>query len=364
MSFVGDLFGLGDSGKGMGFNARGTNISGGTDLSQIGKSYQQTQTGLQQQMNFINALQGQNGIQNQSNVYNQLAGVANGTGPNPALQQLANTTGMNVANQAALMAGQRGASANAGLLARQAAMQGGNLQQQAVGQGAALQAQQQLAALNSMGNMANQQVGQQAGALQGYNQASQSQQSILQNALANLNNANVSMQSNMNNANAGVQSQTAQGQSGLFGGLLGGVGSALGGLFAHGGMVAPCGYAEGGEIPQSYAGKFLNGFMPAKSQSADPAMDRAVQMMAPPSPMELGAGKFGAALGNMFEKGGNVVPGKAPIKGDNLKNDTVPAMLSPGEVVIPRHVMQSNDPVNNAAKFVAAVLAKNGMKRG
>lgn len=42
-----------------------------------------------------------------------------------------------------------------------------------------------------------------------------------------------------------------------------------------------------------------------------------------------------------FSKGG-VVPGVPSFKGDNSRNDTVPALLSPGEVVIPRSMMQDD----------------------
>jgi hypothetical protein len=56
---------------------------------------------------------------------------------------------------------------------------------------------------------------------------------------------------------------------------------------------------------------------------------------------------------------GAIVPGKAKVQGNSEKNDTVPAMLSPGEVVIPRDVMQSSDPVSGAAKFVAALLKEH-----
>lgn len=64
-----------------------------------------------------------------------------------------------------------------------------------------------------------------------------------------------------------------------------------------------------------------------------------------------------------LKQGGNV-PGKAAVKGDSPKNDTVPAMLSPGEVVIPRSVMNSPNAPQDAAKFVAALLAKKGLKKG
>lgn len=38
---------------------------------------------------------------------------------------------------------------------------------------------------------------------------------------------------------------------------------------------------------------------------------------------------------------GGMVPGAAAVSGDSLRNDTVPAMLSPGELVVPRSVMQA-----------------------
>lgn len=49
------------------------------------------------------------------------------------------------------------------------------------------------------------------------------------------------------------------------------------------------------------------------------------------------------------------------IQGDSPKNDVVPAMLSPGEIVLPRSVTQSGNPVQHAAEFVAALQAN---KRG
>lgn len=60
-------------------------------------------------------------------------------------------------------------------------------------------------------------------------------------------------------------------------------------------------------------------------------------------------GGAGAAIGMT---GGGQVPGQAPVTGDSEKNDTVPAMLSPGEVVLPRSV--ADDP-DKAAAFVRAI---------
>jgi len=56
------------------------------------------------------------------------------------------------------------------------------------------------------------------------------------------------------------------------------------------------------------------------------------------------------------------VPGKANVSGDSPKNDTVHAKLSPGEVILPRSVMQSKDPAQAAAAFVQAILEKQRKK--
>jgi len=64
-------------------------------------------------------------------------------------------------------------------------------------------------------------------------------------------------------------------------------------------------------------------------------------------------------------RSGGHVPGKPKVGGskDSYKNDTVPAMLSPGEIVLPRSVTHSDDPVKNAAKFVEAILAKSRSRK-
>lgn len=47
---------------------------------------------------------------------------------------------------------------------------------------------------------------------------------------------------------------------------------------------------------------------------------------------------------------------------DNEKNDVVPAMLSPGEAVIPRSIMMSPKPAEAAAKFVDALIKNKDKK--
>jgi hypothetical protein len=53
--------------------------------------------------------------------------------------------------------------------------------------------------------------------------------------------------------------------------------------------------------------------------------------------------KTGQNGGVLYAAHGAVVPGKAPYPGDDGRNDQVPAMLSPGEVVLPRSESQGSD---------------------
>ncbi len=428
-------------------------------------------SGLQGLTNQQQALMGQ-----QQGTAEQYQNIANGTGPNPAQAALNQSTGQNVANQAALMAGQRGAGSNIGLLAREAAQQGAATQQQAVGQAATMQAQQQLAGLSGLaqqqaaigatqnalgntqqaigglgstqagmqqagiGNQANigsglvgqQQtgIGQQAGIAANQIGALQNQQGILAgqaqnqignqftgnqaaanqanaianqqiagttantaanqsaqqqalNAVAGLNSANVSQQGNVNQANAAITNAVIPGQQGLIGGLLNGAGAAIKTFLAEGGEVQK--FAEGGisseEVapvavnqPASSFAQFLKGFQ--SNQAPAPAANNEVAQINPnavpaSSKLNEGAANFGSALTNLAgaalaASGGKVIPKnekeKAKVKGDSYTNDTVPALLSAGEIVLPRTVTQSKNPVRNSADFVAKVIAKRGKK--
>lgn len=66
------------------------------------------------------------------------------------------------------------------------------------------------------------------------------------------------------------------------------------------------------------------------------------------------AGAVGQAVMAMVSKGGEI-PGKPRVYGDDEANDTVPAWLSPGEIVIPRTIAQDPAAAEKAASFVAAV---------
>jgi hypothetical protein len=403
-ALIGGISGLFSGGDD--FQAEHAELQNPTTAAQAQAAYGQSQMSLGQQQAFLQALQGQNGIQNQSQVFNQLQGVANGTGPNPAQAMLNNATGQNVANQAALMAGQRGASANAGLIARQAAQNGANLQQQAVGQGAALQASQGLNAMTQMGTIAGQQVANQSAATGALNQYSMAQQQMLLNSIAQQNQSAVANASQYNAAMAGTDGNRQKS-----GDILGSAGAAIGtiapllggGSGGSGGMTMPemgssstgaagagvnnsngqfgglgGGYkfAEGGEVPsqsqpngpKSRVAMHLKGVsITMHTGGVVPTMNTGGNVPALVSPGEKVLSPAEAkqvAQGANINQIGKQVPGKAPVKGDSLKNDIVPAKLQEGGMVIPKSVMESDDPVKHAIAFVRAHMSKqSAMKK-
>lgn len=288
MSFVKKLVGGG--------NRPDTNM--GIGSAQARDQFKQSQADLAQQRQFVQSLgrTDESAMQAQANLLNALQQQAMGDPNSPLAIQMAAQTGANTANQAALMAGQRGTSGNAGLLARQAAMVGAQNQQQQVGQNAAMQLASQQAASQQAGNMLAQRQN-------AFNSLQQGSSGLSGQALGQ---AQAQSQAKQQAYNSDLQ---FGGQ--LFGGLLGAAGSAMAGGFAHGGEVKE-------EPVESLSQAFLS-----------------------------------------YDSGG-YVPGKAQHSGDTLKNDTVPAMLSPGEVVIPRSIVQGKDAPKKAAAFVAAVLARKG----
>jgi hypothetical protein len=232
------------------FQGTGANIQAGTNAAQLNNAYTGTQGALAQQQGVTNTLNGglNQGANTESNLTNQLTAEANGQGPNPALASLNQQTGQNIAQQAALAAGQRGGGANVGLLARENAQQGAATQQQAVGQAATQEAEQQLAAQGNLQNLASNQVAQGTGATQALNQTQQGEQGILQNANTANNNANVSQQSNLNTTNASV----AAGNQSTTGNILSGIGS---GLSSVAGFI---GLAKGGLVKMDKGGNVLD----------------------------------------------------------------------------------------------------------
>lgn len=383
----------------------------------------------------------------QNNLAKALLSQSQGQGPNPAQTALATNTGANVANTAALMAGQRGANSNPGLVARNAAMAGAGAEQTAAGQAATLQAQQELAAQNELAGIYGSQSG---SALQ--------EESILQGANAAQNSANTTGQLGAQQINAGVSQGNANNAASGIGGIIGSIGSVAGSIgsgigSAVSGIGNFFGFADGGEIPGYDAGGiasyatptdprivlnvgqakpneqiqkgltkgFGDLFSPGKTAGVPgaagagfgspslgvdtsidapssigipgvvgnapaipdlmPSFGAPAALSTPGLGVDMGLGLSGiadagagaAGVGDLAElallanKGGAIdyrsggpVPGKAEVDGDNPKNDTVPAMLSPGEDVLPRSVTQAPDAPERAKRFVQALMDKKG----
>lgn len=392
MGAVGGLLGLSGGANGGGFAAPSVGAN-------VQEAQQAAQNQLGQQTAFSNALNpyALQSAQSQSQLLGQLQQGAAGQGPNPALAQLNQTTGQNTANQAALMAGQRGAGANPALIARQAAQQGAANQQNAAGSAATLAAQQQI----------NQEQMLQAQQAQGVSQGQNALNSATNSANQIYGTAS-GLQSNINQANAGLTS----GQMGMQGQVLGGVAQ---GLSGGAGLLAG---AEGGVIPMAQGGDIAVNFQPSTpisgsipSQPQSDALYKGMSsfgkyLMTPGAP---GAGDVspsvsggGGATGQIampaeYTKGGKVpvllspgekvlspdkakavaqgkvnpmaegkkVPGTPKVSGakNSYQNDTYKDALEPGSIVIPRSVTQSKDAEKKAMAFVQAAMTKNrGMK--
>lgn len=405
--------------QGAGFQAQAAPLQQTTTTAQAQEQQAAAQNSIAQQQALANQLSAQGGIQNQSSVYgqqqalaNQLGAMAQGQGPSVARAQLAETTGANVANQAALMAGQRGAGANAGLIARQAAQQGGAIQQQAAGQAATLRAQEQLAAIGALqqqqgmlGNLATTQVGQQTQATQFQTQAQMAEQQQLQANINAQNQAQLQNVAQQNQYNAALAEQNAKQAGGMGAGIASGLGAAVTGLMgggskpatapattsglinnpATGGVMTPAGqpvvqgplqqsgkFAQGGQVgfpaimKENYKGKsklgsHLHGF--AKGGSAHKKIDALVspgEKILPPAQ----AKKVKDGKAHPFD-GAKTVPGKPKVDGavNSYANDTVPKKLAEGSIVLPRSVTKAKDPSAAAHKFIETLKAKKGNKK-
>lgn len=344
------------------FHGQGADITNPLESGQQQAAYDTLTGALSGQQKLAQQLGQVGGIQNQQSVFGQqqqlanaLQMQANGQGPNPAQAALAQSTAANTANQAALMAGQRGSGANAGLIARQAAQQGGANQQMAVGQGATMQAQQQIAAQQALASqqaqmqgVAQNQIGNQITGVGNYTNAAQANESSVQNALANYNNAKVGMAANMNNTNeaaiGGAEKITA--------GAIGGLANAAGGKAAA--------KAYGGKIEDPHMMKvhqLWHGGNYADGGKVDVMVSPGEKYIEPDEAEAVAMGEKSIA------QAGEKIPGTPKMSGDHLENDTVHKKLEAGGIVIPNSVMQSEDPVKEGTKFLMDALKKHGGKK-
>lgn len=304
-----------------------------------------------------------------------------GTGPSLAQTQLKQATDRNIA-QAMAMAQQRGGSPY--LAQRQAMQAAATAGQEAAGQSAAIRAQEQLAAQSQLAGVLQQQraasvqeqqlrdamsqfyAGQQTGLTQEQMKSRQAYEALMSGNMAEYNR---------------MASQAYQAQQGAQSGL-------LGGLIQAGGTAAMMAamsdkrvkknvkeadfteldgfvkMAEGGMVEDKDE---LKKWAQAAQQYAD--LSKGTEKMSGTEKMGYGVGQGIGSLfmskkpqagggqpmagesllptANLAYKGGycaegGIIPGKAKVKGDSEKNDVVPALLSPGEAVIPRTVMDGD----------------------
>jgi len=325
--------------------------------------------------------------------------LLNSTGqgaPSVAQTQLAQTTGQNVGSTAALIGGARGVSANAGLAARNIANAGASVQQQAVGQAAQLRAQEML----NQQQLADQAY-QGAGQL-GYNQVQGAVGS--QNANTNLigttgglvNSQNANMIQNYGNAQ-GINATTAQANAAAnqktAGNFLSGAGAALA-LLNQGGEVDAgaqypipvdnlqynqmMSYDQGGQVagPNSIVGKFMSSQEPSDSISQNDssglmsmlggsmAQGGRVKAMVSPgeivlSRSEASSPKQAAQIAASKARSGQKVGGTPKVKGDSVRNDTVPMDLESGGIVVKR--TKASSP-KKAAEFAYRVAMNKRSK--
>jgi len=281
-----------------------------TQVNQAPQTYADYLQAIQQaQQNALGANVGQQGL------VGQLQGQVAGTGPSLAQNTLQNA--LNQSNQLAAGAQASLRGPNVGLGQRLIAQNQAGNNMQAAQQAATLRLQEMLGSEGLLGQtLAQQQAGNTSifGAANNAN-AAQNQQRI----------ANTYDQSQQNiqqaiaNQNATLQTQ------GLNAGIQG----------------------KQGDVAGNVLGK-LGGALTQAGASGAPAPLNDVAANG-------GIGLVGAAHGAL-------IPGRAPVPGDSPKNDIVPAELSPGEIVLPRHVTMAKDAPEAAKRFVEQMQAREAAK--
>ena len=320
MGFVGNVLGsvFGGLASGLDSSAKSNYVASAPPINTT--NYQPAISSATLTPNFVDYSQSNQTEQGQQSLAQALLAQSQGFGPNPAAIAQQQGTNRAVQQAAGLEASQKGI--NTGTQQRLIAQNAASTAQQAAGQGAYMQAQQQLAAQGQLGQALAQQ------RQQDITQATQNKE--LQNQYVNTlygaqSAQNQAITSGYNSAqaiNAGVQAQNA----GVQGQALGGLYNAAGGLASMGlGSLLGSGSSSGGSTGSSGGGYSLG----TNTNLGQPMS---------------------------FSKGGKI-PGKAPVQGDHEANDTVPAMLSPGEIVVPRSHAGSAD---KAKEFIDKLKGSSG----
>jgi len=225
----------------------------------------------------------------------QYAGMANGTGPSLAQGQLQHATDQNISQAMALGAAQQGQGLGYASALRNIADQSAAARQQAAAQSAMIRNAEQMQGTQGLAGVAGL-----YGGVRGQD----------------LGQAGMQQQGNQFYDALNFQASQANANHGALPGILNAGGAILGM-----GLGGPAGAAAGGQ-----AGNVITG---GWNPNTTPAL----------------------AHGGMVRG----YSGGGPV--DSTRNDTVPAMLSPGEVVIPRSITLAPDAPERAKAFVAAIIA-------
>lgn len=341
----------------------------------------------------------------QQQLANQLAAQAQGQGPSLAAGQLQQATNRNIAQGMAMAASQRGATAGQGL--RQVAQQTAAANQQAAGQSAQLRMQEQMSAQQQLAGVAgaarDQDIGlatSQAGLQQQVGLANQdatnqfklTQAGFNQQASAN-NQQSELTQRGMNddmskfynqgimgmemadrdaamgletlkvNQNVGLSSANQAGYADASkrrGGFLGGLGEGMASMFASGGVVGGSGAKGYESVAKKFAMSLASGVGDEQEKeigqktfgrSVGKGIGKSMQPTKSPSGLDASTGAtYGQAP--MTASEGGRVPGEAEYPGDDLRNDKVQVLLSPGEIIVPRSIA---DDTKRTIAFIRAL---------
>lgn len=413
MQPVGEVLGgvTGGLAKGMGVgNAQAPQINSPVSQAEVGNSQGRTLDQLEQERLLTAQLANQGGLGHQNNLLaqqqalaNQLGQQASGQGPNPSQIQFGQNLNASTQAAAGQIASQKGI--NPAMAARLINMQQAGAGQNAAATSAGMQAQQQLGAQQllaqqqaQMQGVAGQQIGQQIGAQNQLTGNTLNNQQSLLNAITGTNQANLNAASQTAASNQAAKTALTGGilQAGgaIAGGALGGPAGAVAGSTAGNGLSSQVGSQNAGMSPSMGVSNTMgsNSFS-GPSPYGNPGMPNSTLHMAEGGEVTF-QGKsvknpsklpdhlshiasiyhpdfLKAPMPQMKAKGGyiqnydkgEIVPGKAKVDHNSYSNDTVKALLSPGEVVIPLDVMNSKNPVQGAAKFVQAILNKKDPKK-
>lgn len=291
------------------------------------------------------ALDQQFARQDQSAFVRALQAQAAGEGPSLAQMQLDDSLGQLNRQSASAIASTRGL--NPAQQARLILQQRAEAAQNAAGQSAQIRAQEQLATQQMLGQQVGNMRGQDqqmfgtAGGLQGQ----QNQTAVQSRTATNAINADVAKQNTETTQMFVGAGLDAAGKA--LGAATGGAPAFSGGLVHPSGVTPPVALAGGGKVPFPKAPPIPTFGSPPQEQQPDFATALRLSGMAP----------AGGAPAMAFAGGGAVPMPGAPVPGDHPANDTVPAMLSPGEIVLPRSVAMDPDAPDEAAAFVEAIKA-------